>query len=79
MKTKTRVRAGIFTTNYMRPWYGTSVGNVRPGPSARSPILHVVALPHVEGETYEKSTLARITIPNSETCTINESNPHSIQ
>jgi hypothetical protein len=31
----------------------------------------VVALPHVEGETYAKLTLTRITIPNSETGTIN--------
>jgi hypothetical protein len=40
---------------------------------------HVVALPHVEGETYEKLALTRITIPHRETCTINESNPHGIQ
>jgi hypothetical protein len=39
----------------------------------------VVALSHVEGETYEKQVLTRITIPNRETCTINESNPHGIQ
>jgi hypothetical protein len=40
---------------------------------------HVVALPHVEGETYEKLALTRITIPKRETCTLDESNPHGIQ
>jgi hypothetical protein len=40
---------------------------------------HVVVLPYVEGETYEKLALTWITIPKRETCTINESNPHGIQ
>jgi hypothetical protein len=40
---------------------------------------HVVALPHMEGETYEMLVSTRIAIPHRETCTINEPNPHGIQ